>query len=282
MQGAFLLVLGVGGARVAAGAISVGDLVAFVLFVFFLVMPLGQALNAYTQLQTGLGALERIHEVLDLPVETAGGAATAIPAPRLPVVGRSPAVEFEPVDFGYADSPAPVLREVSFDGAVRHPHRAGRAVGRRQVHGARPGRAVLRRDRRRGAGRRRRRARAAPHALRAQLGYVEQEAPVLAGTLRENLLLTVPTATEAEMLAVLAAVNLLRPGRAHPERAGRAGRRGRRAALRRRAATAGDRPYAAGRAADPAAGRADQQPRRPQRGGAARRRSTRSRPTVRC
>src|SRR6185369_10035543 len=44
--------------------------------------------------------------------------------------------------------------------------------------------------------------------LRAQLGYVEQEAPVLAGTLRENLRLTVPDATEAQMLGVLAAVNL--------------------------------------------------------------------------
>src|SRR3954469_4141197 len=72
IQGAFLLVLGVGGARVASGAISVGDLVAFVLFLFFLVLPLGQALNAYTQLQTGLGALQRIEEMLDLPAETAG------------------------------------------------------------------------------------------------------------------------------------------------------------------------------------------------------------------
>ncbi|MEK8105114.1 hypothetical protein NKG94_07640 [Micromonospora sp. M12] len=30
-------------------------------------------------------------------------------------------------------------------------------------------------------------------ALRARLGYVEQEAPVLAGTLRENLLITTRT-----------------------------------------------------------------------------------------
>jgi ABC-type multidrug transport system fused ATPase/permease subunit len=45
-------------------------------------------------------------------------------------------------------------------------------------------------------------------ALRGRLGYVEQEAPVLAGTLRENLLLTVPEATDAELLAVLDAVNL--------------------------------------------------------------------------
>jgi ABC-type multidrug transport system fused ATPase/permease subunit len=44
--------------------------------------------------------------------------------------------------------------------------------------------------------------------LRRQLGYVEQEAPVLAGTLRENLRLTVPEATDDAMLAVLATVNL--------------------------------------------------------------------------
>jgi ATP-binding cassette subfamily B protein/ATP-binding cassette subfamily C protein len=45
-------------------------------------------------------------------------------------------------------------------------------------------------------------------SLRARLGYVEQEAPVLAGTIRDNLRLTVPDATEAQMLAVLDTVNL--------------------------------------------------------------------------
>jgi ATP-binding cassette subfamily B protein/ATP-binding cassette subfamily C protein len=45
-------------------------------------------------------------------------------------------------------------------------------------------------------------------ALRRQLGYVEQEAPVLAGTLRDNLLLTAPDASDEDLLAVLGAVNL--------------------------------------------------------------------------
>jgi ABC-type multidrug transport system fused ATPase/permease subunit len=44
--------------------------------------------------------------------------------------------------------------------------------------------------------------------LRSRLGYVEQESPVLAGTLRENLLLATPDATEQAMLGVLRAVNL--------------------------------------------------------------------------
>jgi ABC-type multidrug transport system fused ATPase/permease subunit len=45
-------------------------------------------------------------------------------------------------------------------------------------------------------------------ALRRRLGYVEQEAPVLAGTLRDNLLLTNPGADEARLLAALDQVNL--------------------------------------------------------------------------
>ena len=45
-------------------------------------------------------------------------------------------------------------------------------------------------------------------ALRARLGYVEQEAPVLAGTLRENLLLAAPDASDADLAAVLEAVGL--------------------------------------------------------------------------
>jgi len=44
--------------------------------------------------------------------------------------------------------------------------------------------------------------------LRAQLGYVEQDAPVLAGTIRANLLLGTPAATDEQLVEVLEAVNL--------------------------------------------------------------------------
>ncbi|GAA2631734.1 ABC transporter ATP-binding protein [Dactylosporangium fulvum] len=201
VQGAFLLLLGVGGARVAAGTISVGDLVAFVLYLFFLVMPLGQALHAYTQLQTGLGALQRMEDILAVPLEADDGSARI-------VVDAPVAVAFEGVTFGYAGTSGPVLHDVSFTvpygtrTALVGPSGAGKSTllqlverfydvtaGTVRVAGT---------D-----------VRHLPRAvLRAQLGYVEQEAPVLAGTLRENLRLAAPAATDAEMLAVLDAVNL--------------------------------------------------------------------------
>jgi ATP-binding cassette subfamily B protein/ATP-binding cassette subfamily C protein len=208
VQGAFIAVLGVGGYRVAAGAMTVGDLVAFILFLFFLVMPLAQALHAYAQIQTGLGALQRIEEVLDLPVESAGDRAVraaGAPAPR----PASPAVEFDEVDFRYGEDEPAVLREVSFAvpygtrTALVGPSGAGKSTLLALVERFYDvtGGAV------RVAGHD---VRALPRAaLRAQLGYVEQEAPVLAGTLRENLLLTAPGVSDERMLSVLAAVNLL-------------------------------------------------------------------------
>jgi ATP-binding cassette subfamily B protein/ATP-binding cassette subfamily C protein len=203
VQGGFLVVVGVGGTRVARGQMTVGDLVAFVLFLFFLVMPLAQALHAYTQLQTGLGALQRMEEVLDLPDEEAADR----PAPGAVVSRTAPAVELDRVTFAYPGG-EPVLREVSFAApygtrtALVGPSGAGKStvlalVERFYEVGAGAVRVggVDVRELPRGE-------------LRRQLGYVEQEAPVLAGTIRDNLRLTVPDASDAQLRAVLAAVNL--------------------------------------------------------------------------
>ena len=189
IQGSFLLVLGLGGARVARGELSVADLVAFVLYLFLLVLPLGQALQAWTTLQTGLGALERIEEVLALPAE-------AETAPAVPLARRGPVdLELQDVDFAYAGGP-PVLRGVSF----RVPHGTRTALVGPSGAGKSTVLALVERfyDVTGGAVRLggddvRDLPRA---ALRASLGYVEQEAPALAGTLRDNLLLAAPGASE--------------------------------------------------------------------------------------
>ena len=70
LQVSFLVVLGVGGYRVASGALTVADLVAFILFLFLMIMPLGQAFGAITAVNQALGALGRIQEIIGLPTET--------------------------------------------------------------------------------------------------------------------------------------------------------------------------------------------------------------------
>lgn len=210
VQGAFLAVLGLGGYRVATGSIAVADLVAFILYLFLLVLPLGQLIGSYTQLQTGLGALARVQEVLELDPEhdrvpeRPGGAAV----PRVPAAGDPvPLLELSDVDFAYPDG-TPVLRGVSFSlpagsrTALVGPSGAGKSTVLALVEGFYPlsGGVV------RWAGTD---VRELPRAaLRARIGYVEQEAPVLAGTVRDNLLLAAPDTPEDRLWAVLAEVGL--------------------------------------------------------------------------
>ncbi|WP_018333040.1 ABC transporter ATP-binding protein [Actinomycetospora chiangmaiensis] len=201
-QGSFIAVLGIGGARVAAGELTVGELVSFVLYLFLLVLPFARLTQAWTQLQTGLGALARIEEVVALPGETA---ADVVTSPRS--VAAAPALELRDVDFRYPDGTV-VLDGVSFAvprgtrTALVGPSGAGKSTVFALVerfHDVSGGAVLVDgidvRDRPRAV-------------LRARLGYVEQESPALAGTLRENLVLAAPHAPEADQLAVLAAVNL--------------------------------------------------------------------------
>jgi ATP-binding cassette subfamily B protein/ATP-binding cassette subfamily C protein len=218
IQIALLVVLGLGGARMATGAIAVGDLIAYVLFLFMLWFPLGRALTAYTRLQTGLGALQRIEEVLQWPEESDTGASprpaagprstvTERVAPATPQDDAAPAIEFDAVTFGY-DSVNDVLADVSLTvprgtrTALVGPSGAGKSTllalverfydvtsGAVRVDGT-DVRDLPRRE------------------LRHRLGYVEQSAPVLAGTVRDNLVLAAPDATDEDMCRILRAVNL--------------------------------------------------------------------------
>jgi len=201
VQGSFLLVLGLGGARVARGTITVADLVAFVLYLFLLVVPLSQALQAWTTLQTGLGALQRIEQVRRLPVEDPG------PLTAVPLDPTVPLLELRDVEFSYADGP-PVLRGVSLRvvrgtrTAIVGPSGAGKSTILALVerfYDATEGSVLLG-----GVD-----VRELPRTqLRGILGYVEQEAPVLAGSLRDNLLLAAPGAALQELEQVVDAVNL--------------------------------------------------------------------------
>ncbi len=262
LQLSLLVVLGVGGYRVASGAISIASLVTFVMFLFFLVQPLASFLGAITSVNQALGALGRIQEVLDLPTEDSTDADAAA---GVAVSGDSDvAIEFRDVHFRYPEAVVAARRSAS-DEALRtladarvdtsavaavtadetgSPESGADAassaatVGATAVSEGEVLRGVSFRVPRgarvalvgpSGAGKSTTLAlierfydvtggavlvggddiRSLPRAeLRAQLGYVEQDAPTLAGTIADNLRLASPEATDADCERVLRAVNL--------------------------------------------------------------------------
>ena len=103
---AMALVVWVGGGQVMAGALSVGDLVAFIFWLNQLAWPmiaLGWVVNLF---QRGEASMGRINAILrsDPAVEPRIG--RAIPAPR----GR---IEFRDVGFRYPDTGREILRDLS-------------------------------------------------------------------------------------------------------------------------------------------------------------------------
>lgn len=259
LQVSLLVVLGLGGYRVASGEIEIGNLVAFIMLLFMLIAPLGSAFGALTSVNSALGALGRIQEIIDLPTEAQNDRdlaplAVIIGAANDAVLPDAPAIEFRDVRFSYpatsvivepsqapaatlnplveldelsqtgsleavtdavADADAPaiprpaVLGGVSFTAprgkrtALVGPSGAGKSTilalierfydptgGEVRLGGL----DIRSLDR---------------HDLRAQIGYVEQDAPVLAGSIRDNLVLSAPDATDEQCIAVLGAVNLL-------------------------------------------------------------------------
>ncbi|WP_306339398.1 ABC transporter ATP-binding protein [Streptomyces sp. AS13] len=210
IQLAFLAVLGVGGARVASGSLEISALIAFLLYLFYLMGPIGGLVEGWTGLQSGLAAVRRIDEVESLPGEPEPETAP-VPVP-VPVRDRDTArplgVAFQDVVFGYGDERAPAHQGVTFDVpaggmvALVGPSGAGKStvfslLERFYDH---DGGTISVADRN---------IRDWPLAeLRGALAYVEQDAPVLAGTLRENLLFAAPEADEEALASAVARTRL--------------------------------------------------------------------------
>ncbi|QPE05137.1 ATP-binding cassette domain-containing protein [Microbacterium schleiferi] len=263
LQVSLLVVLGVGGYRVASGAIEVASLVTFILFLFLLVGPLGSFFGAITSVNQALGALGRIQEILNLPTEDADDVQLAASVAVSSTASPEIAVEFRDVRFRYPEAVVAARRKAETEAravlenahvdtsAIALPDGAGgagedrpdtasevvtdgeasdtvgdvlRGVSFQVPRGSRV--AIVGPS---GAGKSTTLAlierfydptggaillggtdiRALPREqLRAQLGYVEQDAPTLAGTIAQNLRLASPEATDADCERVLEAVNL--------------------------------------------------------------------------
>ena len=178
MLGLFVGILGYGAVRVQAGTLTSGQLVAFLLYLFNIMMPAASFAMFFSQVQKAMGATERIEQILktDLePIET---------GKTVDVSGKT--IKAENLSFHYVTD-RPILKKVSFEAkpntviAFAGPSGGGKST----IF------ALLERFYQPTEGT----VKIGDEAIeqlnltnwRSQIGYVSQDSAVFAGSIRDNL-----------------------------------------------------------------------------------------------
>ncbi|CAM2918022.1 ABC transporter ATP-binding protein [Paenibacillus sediminis] len=171
-------IIGFGGAQVSSGAMSAGELVAFILYLFQIVMPLTQISQFFTQFQKAMGAADSIIEILGTEEEDQETGIVATSSNKPIIVDH--------LSFGYKED-EPILRDVSFTiapgkvTAIVGPSGGGKTTFfsllerfYKPTSGAiRLGEKEI--------------SQFSLQSWRRQIGYVSQESPIIAGTIRDNI-----------------------------------------------------------------------------------------------
>lgn len=210
MQISLALVLGLGAYQVANGSLTVAQLVAFVMYVFLLLAPVGQAITAVTSLAQASAAARRLAEIEELALPNDGNELNTTPlVTAFDPPTTTEAIRFSNVHFAYptgqTDPSQPgALIDISFaipKGAkvgIVGPSGAGKSTVFNLISGFyEPTRGTIE-------------IMGQPDARSDQglIGLVEQDAPVIAGTLRENLTLGDTSITDSACYEALRKVNL--------------------------------------------------------------------------
>ncbi|WP_234447138.1 ABC transporter ATP-binding protein [Virgibacillus salexigens] len=182
-----VVIIGYGGIRVANGSMSTGSLVAFLLYLFQIIMPITTFAMFFTQLQKAKGATERIIDILDLSEEPGKDGASLTNVNRI--------IQFHHVSFSYNPTEQ-VLRNITFAAhpgemiAFAGPSGGGKTtlfgllerfyqptegeifIGDTSIE------------------------KMSLQTWRSHIGYVSQESAMMAGTIRENLTYGLADATD--------------------------------------------------------------------------------------
>jgi len=195
-----VVIIGYGGLRVSSGALTAGELVAFILYLMQIIFPITHITQFFAQLQKAVGASQTIMVTLELGEEdrTSG---EPVRNPSLPIT-------LEHVSFAYrGKEEEPVLRDVSFTippgkvTAIVGPSGSGKTtlfsllerfyepvMGSLKLGTVPVGEFSM-------------------SSWRSLIGYVSQESPVISGTIRDNLcygLDRVPAQQEIDQAARMA------------------------------------------------------------------------------
>jgi ATP-binding cassette subfamily B multidrug efflux pump len=189
----YVLVAVVGGIRVSSGAVTIGEVQAFIQYSRQFSMPLTQLASMMNIFQSGIASLERVLELLDAEEQSPDG--PPVLAGR-PVRGR---VEFRDVSFSYSPD-RPLIEDLSLVAepgqtvAIVGPTGAGKTTlvnlimrfyeldGGCITLDGRDIATIPRRE------------------LRSSIGMVLQDTWLFGGTIRDNIAYGNPDATEADIL----------------------------------------------------------------------------------
>ncbi|SFL94661.1 ATP-binding cassette, subfamily B, AbcA/BmrA [Paenibacillus sp. 1_12] len=174
----FVAIIGYGGLRVSSGELTSGDLVAFLLYLFQIIMPITQVSNFFTQFQKAMGATERIIATLQVNEEELHSGVT--------LEDSQQAIRLEEVSYAY-ESGEPVLKDVSL---TVEPGKVTAIVGP-SGGGKTTLFSLLERFYEPQSGMIRMGTESVTDmslkSWRGQIGYVSQESPLIAGTIRDNI-----------------------------------------------------------------------------------------------
>ena len=194
MMVVLIAIFGYGGSQVATGAISSGELVAIMIYLVQIIMPFTQMATFFTDLQKTLGATERIVEALDEKREVQDG--EAVPATPQPI-------HFQSVSFKYNEKY--VLNGMTF---TLKPNETTAFVSRsgggkttmfsliERFYDVTSGAILYGNENIENFN---------LTEWRGLFGYVSQNAPLLNGTIRDNVMYGTNGASEQEVLAALKA-----------------------------------------------------------------------------
>jgi subfamily B ATP-binding cassette protein MsbA len=196
-----VIIMGVGGTLIIKGQMTVGEFVAFTLYLAFLVTPIVQMSNIGTQITEAFAGLDRMEEILGMEPEGDEEGRTV----ELGDIHGD--IVFEDVSFAYEEG-KDVLKDVSFEAlsgtvtAFVGSSGSGKTTAAGLAASFRiPTRGVVRIDGHN-------LATVKLDSYRSQLGGVLQDEFLFEGTIRENILFARPDANEPDLIAATDAAHV--------------------------------------------------------------------------